>query len=137
MSKPAVMRSILSDTLDPLHKLAYADILDEEGATALAHAYRWMAARDRHPHRRTHYRTGHPWRKVPEQYGWAWWPTWAPSHVCSREVIRDANKLPRLVFLACGAGRGREHLFFGSFEEAVDALAFGLEKMRQDYEVKR
>lgn len=133
MSKSAVYGAVIDQPLDPVHKLAYADILEEEeGADALAHAYRWMAGRGKHPHHRTHYR--HPdqaLRKVPEAYSWAWWPAWVPSNVRSREVIHDRHVLPRLVFLAVG---GRDHLFCGSFDEAVMSLAYGLERMRLERE---
>ena len=134
MSADAIRQAMLTDVMDPLHKLAYADVLEEAGRSALAYAYRWMAGWGKHPHRRAYYRNpdGSLRSKVPEQYGWAWWSVWTPSSVRSRELVHDRNTLPRMVFLA--VARNRDHLFCGSFDDAVAALAAGLELMRTQRE---
>lgn len=138
-TKNALLSAVLAEPGEPAHKLAMADLLLEEGADALAHAYRWMAARRKHPHHRTHYRLwspeGETLRRVPADYSWAWWPPTVPDRVKSRERVYDVNKLPRLAFLA--TGRNRDRHLFGSFEEAVLALALGLDRMRVEFEVPR
>ena len=130
----AIRQALLTDATNPLHKLAYADVLEEAGRSALAYAYRWMAGWGKHPHRRAYYRNpdGSLRSKVPEQYGWAWWSVWTPSGVRIRECVYNRSVLPRLVFLA--VSHNREHYFCGSLDAAVAALADGLELMRAQRE---
>ena len=136
VNEVALLRAILDDPADDLPRLAYADALEERGDPVLAHAYRWMAARGKRPHERMYYlhQDGdRKWRsKVPDAYRWAWWPEWTHSSVRSREVIHDCHTLPRLVFLA--VSRNRKHYFCGSLDDAVAALADGLELMRAQRE---
>ncbi len=44
----ALVRAIRNNP-DPVHKLVYADWLEEHGQDDLAYAYRWAAHRDKHP----------------------------------------------------------------------------------------
>ena len=45
----ALFRGVLAAPSDPLPKLVLADWLDEHSKPVMAHAFRWCAARGRHP----------------------------------------------------------------------------------------
>lgn len=132
------IRGLVLDVLahpdDPARKLILADRLEDGGADALAHAYRWMAARKKHPHERTHYpaKDGETPRRVPAAYRWAWHPDTLPAYRLRADRIPPSAVLPRLAYLAVGPASDQR--LFPEFDEAVFALALGLEKLRKHHE---
>lgn len=77
--KDSLKQFILQEPFYSIHKLAYADLLEEEGGDlTLAAAYRWMAANRKHPYYREKYRKSYPpyyetSLAVPLYARWGWW----------------------------------------------------------------
>ena len=85
--KDSLKQSILQEPFYSIHKLAYADLLEEEGGDlTLAAAYRWMAANRKHPYYREKYRKSFPpyyetASAVPPKLRWGWW--------CRNKLTKD------------------------------------------------
>lgn len=87
--KDSLKQSILQEPFYSIHKLAYADLLEEEGGDGdlvLAAAYRWMAANHKHPYYREKYRKSYPpyyetALVVSPKERWGWW--------CRNKLTKD------------------------------------------------
>ena len=115
---------------------AMADLMDERGHPALAHAYRWMCKRGRWPHQRTHYVGDLHQRKVPARFRWAWYgehlyPTPGSSEVPG--VLPGSrvahHVLPALIMTG-------EQRVYPSHAAAVMDLAKWLQRLKEAYDIE-
>ncbi len=123
----AFVADVLRNPQDATPKQVYADRLDEHGRPDLAVAYRWMAARGRHPGLRRWPRARKPW---------AWWHerSLAMEYPAEHDDIRrcPAAVLPPLVFRAFGPEDVlAAHAYSKTFEECVRGLADALKRLRE------
>lgn len=120
--KEAFLNQICEDK-SPVHKLVFADWLEERGKLDEAYAYRWSGMWDKHPRKDTTYlyTPGDPsyvWMKCKPH----------PAEV-------DSHRIPRLVYVALIGGRDEEggHVKrYRSLEAAFLCLADALNALRRD-----
>lgn len=113
---------------------AMADLLDELGYAALAHAFRWMYRRQKFPHKRTHYVGDLHQKKVPARFRWAWY---GETNVrMGKEVPGvlpgsrfDRHSLPLLVIPA-------SQRVYASHQVAVMELAKWLARLKSAYDLE-
>lgn len=115
---------------------AMADLMDETGYPALAHAYRWMCRREKFPHRRERYVGDLHERKVPPKFRWAWygegyWPRYEkqPMPGLLPESPFAYHALNGIVMV------GKQHVY-PSHAAAVMDLAKWLARLREVYDVE-
>jgi hypothetical protein len=109
---------------------AVADALDEDGWNSLAHAFRWMALRQKHPHKRSNYRGWHSQkgRKVPGKHRWAWYSEAGRKWNIAEPIIDpDVCRLPPLLIMSA------EQKVFASHQAAVMWLAARLSDIGATY----
>lgn len=143
--KDSLKQFILQEPFYSIHKLAYADLLEEEegGDLTLAAAYRWMAANRKHPYYRERYRKSYPpyyetSLAVPPGARWGWWC----RNRLTKDIIRSHdvtiyNAIPtRLLHSMVVSQLGpvvlsdvvssKMAVFCESFDKAVWLLAYAL-----------
>lgn len=122
----------------PGARLVLADWLDERGVEHdLSRALRWMAARGKAPHERTHYPIpGRPagWtlgRRVPARFRFAWYREARPSWWVTVNRIPGESRLPALV-MAAGVNNdlGADQKVFPTWEAAARWLATAIKRLR-------
>lgn len=105
--------------------LVYADWCEEQSLLALAHAYRWMAQRQRRP---AELPTKKRWR-------WAWYKrskTWHRAFAAEKRKHSHAL-LPPLVFECAKPNYSIGKHTFQSWDDAVVSLASRLERLWEAY----
>jgi hypothetical protein len=126
-SKAALLKEIQSERepSNPLACFAMADMLEEEGASDLSFAYRWMGWRGRRPG----YREGMLLRKRFVWYEEKAFEAW-PGDESERYSALPMAWLHPLVFQALGPGNLQFRLY-ATWEQAADGLATGLARLRE------
>lgn len=97
----------------PIHKMVFADYLEEQGENSLARAYHWAAKKDRHP-----------------RYGfeWGWKPSgdWVMGHLGQQ----NCQRIPFFVYRAIdGVDDQTTAAYYPNAEQAFAALATALDRI--------